>query len=258
VENTYLKGQTPIVDVSGLSSNTTYYFCVQIRNDVSTQSGGTELSFTTLTGVNKPTDFKAVPTANEVSLSWVKGVGSTETLIRYKLGTYPTSKTDGSLAYLGSETATLHSDLLPGTTYYYIAWGKSGTTYSTDNATLMATTLAGSSTAGMFGKVTTPAWWFGAPDYTRMNQVPFYGLINMFADSYKIPKSTFWFLLAMIISIGAGAGIYMWANSFKAPIAFTAEAGFMAIGTVMGLIPGWLIFAFVIFAITSLVVGTRL
>ena len=208
--------------------------------------------------MNKPTDFKAVPTATEVSLSWVKGVGSTETLIRYKLGAYPTGINDGSLAYLGSETAYLHSKLSPGTTYYYKAWGKSGTTYSTDNATLMATTLAGSSTEGMFGRVTTPSWWFGAPDYTRMNQFPFYGLVNMFADAYKIPKSTFWFLLAMILSLAAGAGIYMMRESYKAPIAFTAEAGFMAIGTVMGLIPGWLVFAFLIFAIATLVVGTRM
>jgi hypothetical protein len=257
VENTYLKGQTPYVDITGLVAGTPYYFCVQIRNDVSSQTGG-ELTFTTTAGVNKPTDFKAVPTANEVSLSWVKGAGSTETLIRYKLGTYPTSKTDGTLVYLGSETAFLHSDLLPGTTYFYIAWGKSGTTYSTDNATLMATTLAGSSTTGMFGSVTTPSWWFGAPDYTRMNQFPFYGLINQFSDAYKIPRSTFWFLLAMMISIGAGAGIYMWASSFKAPIAFAAEAGFMSIGTVMGLISGWLVFVFIIFAIATLVVGTRL
>lgn len=258
VENTYLKGQTPYVDITGLTPGTPYHFCVQIRNDVTTTSGG-ELTFTTSTGVNKPTDFKAVPTANEVSLSWVKGAGSTETLIRCKLGAYPTSTTDGSLVYLGSETATLHSDLLPGITYYYMAWGKSGTSgYTADNATLMATTLAGSSTEGMFGAVSTPDWWFAAPDYTRMNQFPLYGLVNMFADSYQIPRSTFWFLLAMVLSISAGAGVYMMNSSFKAPIAFTAEAGFMAIGTVMGLIPGWIVFAFVIFAIATLVVGTRM
>ena len=258
VENTYLKGQTPYLDITGLADSTTYYFCVQIRNDVSTQSGGTELTFTTSTGVNEPTDFKVVPTANENSLSWVMGAGSSETLVRYKLGAYPTGINDGSLAYLGSETATLHSSLLPGTTYYYMAWGKSGTQYSTDNITLMATTLAGSSTEGMLGSVSTPSWWFGAPDYTRMNQFPLYGLVNMFADSYQVPRSTFWFLLAMILSISAGAGVYMMGQSFKAPIAFTAEAGFLTIGTVMGLIPGWIVFAFIIFAIATLVVGTRL
>jgi len=50
----------------------------------------------------------------------------------------------------------------------------------------------------------------------------------------------------------------MMSQSFKAPIAFTAEAGFMAIGTAMGLIPGWIVFAFIIFAIATLVVGTRM
>lgn len=257
VENTYLKGQTPYKDITGLTSGIPYYFCVEIRNDVTTTSGG-ELTFITLgPTVGKPTDFKGIPTSSTVSLIWVRGDNTTATLVRYKLGAYPTSTTDGSLVYLGAETATLHSDLLPGTTYYYMAWGKSGI-YSADNATLMATTLAGSSTEGMLGAVSTPDWWFAAPDYTRMNQFPLYGLVNMVADSYQIPRSTFWFLLAMVLSISAGAGVYMMRESYKAPIAFTAEAGFMAIGTVMGLIPGWIVFAFVIFAIATLVVGTRM
>jgi hypothetical protein len=262
VNNTYFTGQTPYVDITGLTSNTTYFFCVEVRNVVSTQSGGTEPYFTTEVGIDEPSTLKGVPTATAVSLTWEKGDGATNTLIRGKTGGYPTGTADGTSVYFDDETSYKHTGLDPGTTWYYMAWGESGGAYSAGNTTLMVTTLAGRSTEGMFGSMSTPSWWFNAPDYTKMNNFPFYPFVNWVSDCFDIPRSTFWFVLAMFVSIFIGVVSYMGATkagaeSFKPTLALMAEVGCMAVGTSMGLIPGWLVFMFLIFAVVSLVVGMR-
>ena len=275
VLDTYTTGQTPYVDLTGLTTGTTYYYCVQIRNDMSCRCGG-ELSFTTETGVVPPSDFQGIPYHRltpdleipvcSIGLSWVKESGSTNTLIRYKLGSYPTSLTDGILVYFddltsvihNSESAmtlALHEGLTPGTTYYYRVWGESGGVYSADNVTLIITTLAESEGGDALPVPTTPTGWFSTPDETVWSAFPLYGVFNFFADSFEIPRPTFWYLLAIGLIVLAGAGIYR--VSDKLLIATITVSFLLVIGSLMKLLPMWHVAPAIILAVAGIIVGER-
>lgn len=254
VENTYTTGQTPYVDITGLAVSTTYYFCVQIRNDVNCTCGG-ELSFTTETGINEPADFKGIPSAEEISLFWVKGTGSTNTLIRYKTGSYPSDVLDGTEVYFDSETSVLHTGLTRGTTYFYKAWGESGGTYSTDNVTLIITTLSTPDEADDQPTPGTPDSWFQTPDYTKMSGLPFYGLVNWWADSFEIPRGTLWFM--GIIGFATGAAILAYWKSQKVLIAAAVLLVFFGTAAAIELAPLWVIAPPVLIIFAALIMGER-
>jgi hypothetical protein len=255
VNNTYTTGTTPYVDLTGLTANTTYYFRAEIKNDVST-TNGTELSFNTTATASYPTLLTANPAGTTVSLTWVKGAGSSDTVICYKTGTYPVSRSDGTLAYNGTDTSCTVSGLTSGETYYFTAWGKSGSLYSSGNATAISSTTAASADASpMFTGTATPSLWYQAPDYTKMSAMPVYGLFNWWSDAFAIPRSTFWFLLAMAFAIGVGVIIYALShNVIAGSIAVTVCVIIVAI---MGLMSYWMLLPFLIASVTIIMVGQR-
>jgi hypothetical protein len=78
------------------------------------------------------------PTTNSLSLSWTGT--SPEFRVLYKTGSSPTSPTDGTLVYEGPGTSATASSLTPGTAYFFAAYGKAGSTYSSTAATTGANT----------------------------------------------------------------------------------------------------------------------
>jgi hypothetical protein len=65
----------------------------------------------------------------EIGISWIKGVGATNTMIRAAYGRYPTSITDGYLVYLGplafcSDTGVDLNETVEG--IFYRAWSETG------------------------------------------------------------------------------------------------------------------------------------
>lgn len=67
---------------------------------------------------------------SQITLSWVnptskKFVG---VMIRYKVGSYPSSPTDGTLAYFGTGTSVVVSGLANGVTFYFRAFAKATNT----------------------------------------------------------------------------------------------------------------------------------
>lgn len=89
------------------------------------------------------TGFTAVKDgSNEIDLSWTKHTGDDKTLIRWRSDTYPTSVTDGTLLYNGTDSSTSQSGLSPGDTRYYSAWGwnDTGDIYSQTYVTAYAMT----------------------------------------------------------------------------------------------------------------------
>lgn len=255
VENTYDTGSTPYVDISALTTSTTWYFCVQARNDVSCRCGG-ELSFTTESGVNVPTNLKGIARATEVSLFWVKGTGATYTLIRGKVGGYPSSTLDGTEVYLDTQTSIVWTGLTPGTTYYLIAWGKSGATYSSSNATLMITTLGTPAGTDTMPTPPTPTQFYQSPDYTKMSNIPFYGIINWWADSFEIPYNTLWLICAIIVAVAAG--IFTYWKSQKVFLSCIVVAVMTGLASFMELLPLWLIIPPLIIAMASIALGERI
>jgi len=104
--------------ITGLEEGTLYYF----RAYAVTVAGtgyGSEKKF--LLKPLVPTSFSASVNGTSIDLSWTKGTGADKTLIRYKVGSYPTSKTDGTQIYFNSGTSYIHESL-GGGSYYYRAW----------------------------------------------------------------------------------------------------------------------------------------
>lgn len=235
----YTTGQHPYHDVSSLTVNTPYYFRVEIQNSEDTDLGG-ELSFTTTTGVSDPSDLRAYPSATSVSLTWAKGAGATNSVVRYRNDTYPTSYTDGDLVYEGTSASYTHTGLERGTTYYYAVWCYSGAIYSSGSAEVMVTTSAAGTPGGVLPSATEPTRWMSAPDYTNMSNLPvFYDTINSIADSLEVPRATAWFLAFMELAFAVAVATFMISkrDAFVALIALTVA---LAFGWGVKQIPLWI------------------
>ena len=256
VSDAYVTGNTPYVDISGLTIGTTYYFCAQAQNDVTCTCGG-ELSFTTSTGVNEPTSLNGIASPTSISLLWNKGTGSTNTLVRRKTGSYPSSTSDGTQVYLGTMNSYKDTGLTSGTTYYYVAWGNSGAYYSTSNTTLMVTTLASSAAGDDMPTVTTPDAWFQSPDYTNMSNFPLYSIMNFAFDAFEVPKSTGWYVAALIFAVACGILFYSaWENS-NLFLSILIVGAVIVFESMLKLVPLWNILPFAIIAIAGIFVGER-
>ena len=129
-------------DITGLTAATTYHYRAFATNAYGT-SYGSDVAFRTQP--SKVTSFLGTVTGKTtIDLSWVKGVGSTYTIIRRKAGSYPANAWDGIGVYSGTGTTTTDTGLSAGTAYYYRAWARDGAdNYSRDAADLTKTTHYG-------------------------------------------------------------------------------------------------------------------
>ena len=207
VNDTYYTGNSPYVDIAGLTGDTIYYFRVQVRNTNGIVSGS-EYLFTTLLAVGTPSNLVAYPSSDSVSLSWTKGSGSSRTKIMYAAGSYPTSHENGTQAYFGTQSTVACLNLTSGVTYYFRAWGEDAGNWSASYADAIATTTAGVDAGDLPSAPSLPSRWFGAPDYTSMANLPFYSIINDVADDYNVPRNSFWFVLTLIAITALGLFVY--------------------------------------------------
>ena len=242
VAGNYSQGEHPYLDVDSLSANTTYYFRSEAQND-SGGDLGSQLSFTTavnLTGSVQ--NFKGIPAAESISLSWSSMSGATDYLVRYKSTDYPVSIVDGIQAYLGGSTSIVHEGLTPGTTYYYSLWATSGGAYSLPAATLMLTTTAGASD-GDLPSYTPPSEiprWLGGTDYTNVSNLGFvYNITNGVADSLEMPRGNFWFFSWVIIAAAGGLVAFI-VSKGKLLVAAIIMTIVLFVGWTMMLVPFWI------------------
>jgi len=241
-------GSSFYADVDDLVSDTTYYFRAQARNGAGV-SNGDELSFTTSWELLPPTAFSSHATSGtEISLLWVKGGGSDNTLIRAKTGSYPSTTDEGTQVYFGQGSSISVTSLTPGTSYYFSAWSESGGDYSAEYAKTMTTTLAGSPVTEPTNP-DEPSGWFQIPSTARITGMPFYGWVNNVFDKYELPHVTGWVALALLASALLGIGTL--AIFPREPAGGTSAgavfAALIASGLVilvarwMGILPWWLI-----------------
>ncbi|MBE3122105.1 MAG: hypothetical protein IMZ58_07870 [Thermoplasmata archaeon] len=110
-------------NLGSLAPGQLYHFRAFATNSNGT-SYGSDMTF--LTKPNAPTLLSATAiNTTKISLTWTKGDGANNTIIRQKKGSYPTSYTDGNLVYNGTGTTTSNASLSPGTAYRYRAWSYS-------------------------------------------------------------------------------------------------------------------------------------
>ncbi len=109
--------------VSSLSEGTLYYYRAYATNTEGTTYGSEE---TFLSKPDEPTGFTATATtAILYTLDWVKGTGAQTTVVRGKVGSFPTDVSDGTLIYNGPLATCTHD--VAGEHWYYRAWS-----YATD------------------------------------------------------------------------------------------------------------------------------
>jgi MSHA biogenesis protein MshQ len=135
------------IALSGLNKGDVYYYRARARNSAGI-GNGSEMSF--LTKPDPPTSFTATTvSSSQINLSWTKGDGAVNTMVRGKQGSYPTSVTDGYPVYFDTGTNASDTGLLPSTTYYYSAWSEvTGSQQWSDDppAQANATTTSGAPT----------------------------------------------------------------------------------------------------------------
>jgi len=243
VNDTYNTGDSPYADISGLANNTKHYFRVQARNAMGT-TNGSELNFTTYPTITEPTNFTGYPTSTTISLSWEKGAGAVNTMVRGQAGDYPVNYSSGEQVYAGTMATTMHSGLTPGTTYYYRSWSFDAVGYS-DNYTdfLMTTTAYSAVTNDTPASPTTPSNWWGVPDYTNLENLAGYEIINTIADNFQIPPNTFWMSLILIIIMSIGLFIY--SVQHNVTVAIVLMGVLIVVASIAGLLPLFMI-AFVL------------
>jgi hypothetical protein len=206
------------------------------------------------------TNFIANSTSNSINLSWTKATGSTSTLIKYSTSSYPATTADGtsvsdalitknSFTFDGSDEA-IPTTLLPGTTYYFSAWGYDGATYSATAANILITTTGVVTTGNNFPNptmsnitspgfvpTTSPTW------YDRLQ--PFTGFTTWFLSDYDMPDNNKNYTGGTIILLVGGVVLYMVFKNMLIAIFFDLLLCGLLIK--VGLQP-WYSFAYVIVA----------
>lgn len=115
----------PIPSLGNFSPGTKYYVKAYAHNSA---GYGYDSQVTFVTKPNEPSSLLATPISeSQINLTWTKGEGAEKTMVRYKKGSYPTSRSDGTQVYFDTGTSYSHTSLDADETYYYRAWS-----YTTD------------------------------------------------------------------------------------------------------------------------------
>lgn len=214
-------------------------------------------TFTTAVAVNNVEDFLAIPKVSEatIDLKWQKPLGAKSVMVRFKLNSYPGNTTDGTLVALTDMNTYSHTGLTAGDTLYYSAWGISGNWTSAIPARAIAT-VSLTSDANTFTNPDMPTNWFSTVDFTKMSALPFYGTINEVTDSFGINKQFMWGTLGFMIALLVFIASYR-ATQGSVLSALLATTVILAVETGMGLMAGFMVFLFVIMAISLAFVHAR-
>lgn len=136
----YVAGASFSETIYGLVAGTTYHYRAQAVNGEGTVSSGSDETFVTLP--YEPYNFTATAGDEEVDLTWSKGTGAVNTMIRRSPTSYPATPSSGTQVYFDTGTSDTDTSLTNGITYYYAAWSYANGEYSSDDANDSATPYA--------------------------------------------------------------------------------------------------------------------
>lgn len=190
--------------IEGLNIGDTYHFRAVAKNITAT-TNGEDANFTTV--FDAPTSFgvKAI-TSTSAAFSWTKN--GEQTLIIVKRTGFPTDRTDGDRVYFGPDSKCSFSELTGGNTYFFSAWSwRAGDiwtdTYSEDAVTMPIVMEGETPVAGKWTSkdLTGDSNLYQDKDDTKLQSLPFYGIINNAATDSGIPSTTLWFIVGMTLCI---------------------------------------------------------
>ncbi len=178
---------------------------------------------TVVLAINSIVSMVGVPTSTSILLSWEKYATSDNTVIQYKLTGFPSSHTDGTTAYDGTDYECTLSSLMAGQVYYFAAYEYSGASYSSPYYYVMSTlavTLpsgAAPTSTNSIPVPTLPANATQTPTTTGFNLEPFTSIIHYFVtdtNGLGMPESNAWETLATFGLVIAGIGTYSKVKNF--------------------------------------------
>ncbi len=130
-------GTATSATITGLTGGTQYYVRAFVVNSASEYNTNTTQQAIAYTCPSPVTSFAVAKTsASSLTVSWAAPAGAySNVMIRYKTGSYPTSQTDGTQAYLGAGTSVIVTGLSGGTIYYFRAFVvNAATVYNTNTS----------------------------------------------------------------------------------------------------------------------------
>lgn len=236
---TIVSGDSFSALITGLDPDTLYHFQAQCTN-IYGAGAGTDLTFTTYASADPPTSLTAIAVSStSISLSWMKGDGGPQTIVRWKAGGSPVTYGDGVLVYQGFLSSYLWTGLTPGTTYFFSAWGFDETDYySATYDTALATTPAGP-TPGTYP--TTPPS-FVDPDITGLTDAPGYDVMQYIAAHSGMPIARFFQISFLLVVAGICIACAVMTKSVLATILLTLVL--FGAGYAMGILPFALLVVF--------------
>jgi hypothetical protein len=234
--------------LTGLDSPETYHYRAVVNNSAG-ESYGSDAYFTTVFTAPEGVSATAVgPTIIEIK--WE--LAGDQVGVFAKAGSFPVDRLDGEQVYFGTSTGVTHSNLVPGTTYFYRAWswsegGNWSTGYSEDAATTpytLALVLPGDAD---LTDPNMPSQWFQEPNGSALSNWPGYDLVEQSATDSGIPSGSMWMILSLVLC--AVFGIVTW-NVTQSPIFVIAGISVaIAIASLIGPVPFWMVLVFLVIAI---------
>jgi len=236
--------------ISGLTAGALYYARAFIGNATDTVYGEYVAFFAGgYAGNNTATicgvicyNFLAIPLSNtDIKLSWdwwpIGGNSSVVIDIYYGLQHYPVDRTDGTRVYIGNNTSATHTNLLPGTTYYYRAWLLCGGNYSADYVEDWATTYGSSP---VVSPPEQPEGWFQDPNCRAYSQIPMLSdALAAVTTAYGFPATTVCVMFTLLWIIVLGLAVFLFIHS--AMMMIITIAVLIILASIMGLLPLWMI-----------------
>lgn len=150
-ETNYVAGNYSMHFVNATQCCTPYQWAILTEDSNTGETNWSDYWYVSMCP-NPPGSFNAARyNGTAINLTWAEwyntnATGDVYTYIRYRNDTYPTSPTDGYLAYNGTDETFNHTGLTEGRTYYYSAWTiyhKNNTWCTSSSYTRDAVTLTG-------------------------------------------------------------------------------------------------------------------
>lgn len=255
----YTTGSYQNTVVNGLVRARIHRFQAQAYNSANpgAPSDGGILLFVTAETLEAPTDlYGEAISGTQISLAWVRGLGSQNTKIVYKIGSYPTTYSDGTEGYFDTGSSTIVAGLVSGTVYYFRAWGYAPEgEWSAGYEDIVLNTPAGTMTVNPFSITNTPSGWTAAADASTMSNSFFYGPISTAAASLGMKTGVLFMML--FIGLSGGIGVFTYLASRSILLTLLAVSACFGGMVTIGIMPLWILFTYIIIAGGSWYLATR-